>query len=113
MEQLEQPEISAFDWQRIFMDQYPAAFLLEVLFRAFIIFIVVMISLRITGKRGLKQGHFVMKYIERENFSPEEICMELRIRSVGAYMLAPGAAILKNPRGRVRSNAHDAGIIFA
>ncbi|QEC53021.1 uncharacterized membrane protein YcaP (DUF421 family) [Anseongella ginsenosidimutans] len=147
---MEQSEIVPFDWQRILMDQYPGGFLLEVVFRALVIFLVVMISLRITGKRGVKQlslfelvfiltlgsaggdvifyedvplvpvivtfaaiigiyfvtvyfisrnekiekwmegeplciienGHFVMKYIERENFSPEEVCMELRIRSV-------------------------------
>ena len=147
---MEDAGIRAFDWQRILMDQYPAAFLLEILFRALVVFVVVLASLRITGKRGLKQlslfelvfiltlgsaggdvifyedvpvipvvttfagiigfylltvylisrndriekwmegeplciiddGHFVVKYIERENFSPEEICMELRKKSV-------------------------------
>lgn len=147
---MEHSEIKAFDWGRFLMDQYPAAFLLEVLLRALLIFIVVVVSLRITGKRGMKQlslfelvfiitlgsaggdvifyadvpflpvlatfagiigiylvavylisrndriekwmegeplciideGRFAMRYLERENFSPEEICMELRIKSV-------------------------------
>lgn len=147
---MEQSDITPFDWERIFMDGHPAGFLLEIVFRAVIIFVIVLVSLRITGKRGVKQlslfelvfiltlgsaggdvifysdvplvpvlvtfvtivsiyfvivyltarnerverwmegeslcviegGHFVLSVIERENFSPEEICMELRLRSV-------------------------------
>lgn|SRR5690606_1891706 len=145
-----QSEITPFDWERILMDGHSAEFLLEVALRAVVIFVVVVISLRITGRRDIKQlsifelvfiltlgsaggdvifnedepmipvfvtfavivsiyflivyltsrnekiekwmegeplciienGHFVLKYIEQENFSPEEVCMELRLRSV-------------------------------
>lgn len=159
---MEQSEITPFDWERIFMDGHPAGFLLEIVFRAVIIFLVVLVSLRITGKRGVKQlslfelvfiltlgsaggdvifnshvpmvpvlvtfvsivsiyfvvvyltarnesmerwlegepmcviedGHFVLSVIERENFSPEEICMELRLRSV-AHLGQVSSAILE------------------
>src|SRR3546814_3041335 len=50
-----QSYIIPFDWQRMLMDQYPAGFLLEIIFRALIVFLVVVVSLRVTGRRGVKQ----------------------------------------------------------
>src|SRR3546814_214660 len=52
---LKQSDIIPFDWQRMLMDQYPAGFLLEIIFRALIVFLVVVVSLRVTGRRGVKQ----------------------------------------------------------
>src|SRR3546814_12991272 len=52
---MKQSDIIPFDWQRMLMDQYPAGFLLEIIFRALIVFLVVVVSLRVTGRRGVKQ----------------------------------------------------------
>ena len=44
-----------FEWERLLLNDLPASFLLEVLFRTSVMFIVILISLRFTGKRGVKQ----------------------------------------------------------
>ncbi|WP_304062065.1 YetF domain-containing protein [Pedobacter glucosidilyticus] len=44
-----------FEWDRVFMNDLPYVFLLEVLFRCLVMFIVVLIALKLTGKRGIKQ----------------------------------------------------------
>lgn len=44
-----------FDWNRILLDDLPALFLLEVLFRTAVMFAFLLIALRFTGKRGVKQ----------------------------------------------------------
>jgi uncharacterized membrane protein YcaP (DUF421 family) len=45
----------AFDWERFFIYDYPVPYLLEILLRGFIIYMVVLIALRFTGRRGIKQ----------------------------------------------------------
>ncbi|HEU5146649.1 MAG TPA: YetF domain-containing protein [Chryseosolibacter sp.] len=44
-----------FDWERILINDLPYAFLLEVLMRTAIMFTFLVIALRFTGKRGVKQ----------------------------------------------------------
>jgi uncharacterized membrane protein YcaP (DUF421 family) len=44
-----------FEWDRILLNDSPALFLLEVLFRTSVMFIVLLTALRFTGKRGVKQ----------------------------------------------------------
>lgn len=44
-----------FEWKRILFNDLPAKFLLEVGFRTFVMFIFLVITLRSTGKRGVKQ----------------------------------------------------------
>ncbi len=44
-----------FEWGRLSMGELPGIFLLEVIFRAAIMFIVLLITLRVAGKRGVKQ----------------------------------------------------------
>lgn len=44
-----------FEWDRVLLNDLPGAFLLEVLFRTSVMFIVILTSLRFTGKRGVKQ----------------------------------------------------------
>src|SRR5688500_11488740 len=44
-----------FEWPRLLLDDLPAIFLLEVIFRTAIMFTVVLLALRFTGKRGVKQ----------------------------------------------------------
>lgn len=45
----------AFDWNRILTNDLPAVFLLEVVFRTAVMFSFLLIALRFTGKRGVKQ----------------------------------------------------------
>jgi uncharacterized membrane protein YcaP (DUF421 family) len=48
--------IVPFDWQRIlFSEQMPVVFLWEVLFRSLLMYLLILLTLRITGKRGVKQ----------------------------------------------------------
>lgn len=47
--------IEAFNWNRFFLNDLPALFLIEVLLRTFIIFLVVLVSLRVVGKRGVRE----------------------------------------------------------
>jgi uncharacterized membrane protein YcaP (DUF421 family) len=44
-----------FEWQRVLMNDLPAIFLLEVIFRTAVMFFVLLAALRFTGKRGVKQ----------------------------------------------------------
>ncbi len=43
------------DWNRIFMNDHPASFLLEVAFRSVMMSIIILVTLRASGKRGIKQ----------------------------------------------------------
>ncbi|OYQ37003.1 hypothetical protein CHU92_09015 [Flavobacterium cyanobacteriorum] len=44
-----------FEWKRLLFNDLPVAFLLEVLFRTVVMFIVVLLTLKFAGKRGVKQ----------------------------------------------------------
>lgn len=44
-----------FEWRRLLFNDLPVAFLLEVLFRTCIMFIIVLLTLKFAGKRGVKQ----------------------------------------------------------
>lgn len=44
-----------FDWDRLLFNESSAVFLIEVVFRSAIMFTIVLIALRATGKRGVKQ----------------------------------------------------------
>lgn len=44
-----------FDWERIWLNDQPLHFLLEVIFRSVIMFVMLLVVLRLTGKRGVKQ----------------------------------------------------------
>ncbi|MCD9017474.1 DUF421 domain-containing protein [Parachryseolinea silvisoli] len=44
-----------FEWSRVLWNDLPEVFLLEVLFRSVIMFIVLLIALRLVGKRGVRQ----------------------------------------------------------
>lgn len=44
-----------FEWPRLLLNDLPGLFLLEVLFRTAVMFIVLLTALRFTGKRGVKQ----------------------------------------------------------
>ncbi len=44
-----------FDWDRIGLNELPWTFLFEVLFRTVIMFLIVLVGLRMTGKRGVRQ----------------------------------------------------------
>lgn len=48
---MKKEEILAFDWHRIFIGQAPFEFMIEVLVRAIIIYLLLLITLRFTGKR--------------------------------------------------------------
>ncbi len=48
--------IIPFDWQRLLLSEdTPAFFLLEVAFRSLFMYLLILLTLRITGKRGVKQ----------------------------------------------------------
>lgn len=44
-----------FEWDRILLNDFSAWFLLEVAFRTAVMFVVLVVALRFTGKRGVKQ----------------------------------------------------------
>ncbi|HEX9979895.1 MAG TPA: YetF domain-containing protein [Flavobacterium sp.] len=44
-----------FEWNRILMNDLPWEFLFEVAFRSLVMFTIVLLTLRLTGKRGVKQ----------------------------------------------------------
>jgi uncharacterized membrane protein YcaP (DUF421 family) len=48
---MKKEEIQAWDWQRILFGQAPAEFLLEVLIRTIVIYLLLMVVLRLLGKR--------------------------------------------------------------
>lgn len=44
-----------FEWERVLYNNLPHTFLLEVLFRSAVMFLLLLITLKFTGKRGVKQ----------------------------------------------------------
>lgn len=44
-----------FEWERLLINEMPIEFLFEVVFRSAVMFIVLLLTLRLTGKRGVKQ----------------------------------------------------------
>lgn len=46
---------SVFDWEKLLINDHPYEFLFEVIFRSVIMFIILLITLRFTGKRGVRQ----------------------------------------------------------
>ena len=44
-----------FEWDRLLLNGFPVVFLLEVIFRTAVMFVVLLLALRFTGKRGVKQ----------------------------------------------------------
>jgi len=47
--------MTAFDWQRMLLDDFPVLFLGEVAFRALFAFLVVFLFLKVSGRRGIRQ----------------------------------------------------------
>ncbi|WP_375446483.1 YetF domain-containing protein [uncultured Fibrella sp.] len=47
--------VSPFDWQRIWLHEYPVTYLGEVAFRTFFMFIVILAALTVSGKREVRQ----------------------------------------------------------
>jgi uncharacterized membrane protein YcaP (DUF421 family) len=50
-----QQKIQPFDWQRVFVGQAPAAFILETALRALMIYVVLLVAMRLLGKRTAAQ----------------------------------------------------------
>jgi len=48
-------DIDIYDWQRIFIGNVPAGFYLEVIFRTAVVYLVLMVSMRLMGKRMASQ----------------------------------------------------------
>ena len=44
-----------FEWERLFFNNLPQNFLLEVIFRSTVMFIILLLTLKMAGKRGVKQ----------------------------------------------------------
>lgn len=44
-----------FEWNRLLINDLPVHFLLEVVFRSAVMFIILLLTLKLTGKRGVKQ----------------------------------------------------------
>ena len=44
-----------FEWDRLLFNELPIHFLLEVIFRSAVMFIILLLTLKLTGKRGVKQ----------------------------------------------------------
>ena len=44
-----------FEWKRLLLNDLPVEFLLEVVFRSVIMFVVLLLTLKLTGKRGVRQ----------------------------------------------------------
>lgn len=44
-----------FEWPRVLMNELPLSFLLEVVFRVMVMFLMLLLLLRVAGKRGVKQ----------------------------------------------------------
>lgn len=71
-------DIQPFDWHRIFLGDVPALFYLEIAFRTLAMYVFALISLRLIGKRGLRQ------------MSPFEFAVVIALGSaVGDPMLYP------------------------
>jgi uncharacterized membrane protein YcaP (DUF421 family) len=50
-----------FEWNRLLYNDLPESFLLEVIFRSTIMFTVLLLTLKVAGKRGVKQ--YVLKQL--------------------------------------------------
>ncbi|MFD2573915.1 DUF421 domain-containing protein [Spirosoma soli] len=50
-----QEPVQPFDWERMFIDQFPWLYLGEVAFRTLVMFSVLLLALKISGKRQIKQ----------------------------------------------------------
>jgi uncharacterized membrane protein YcaP (DUF421 family) len=44
-----------FEWNRVLFNELPGIFLLEVIFRSTVMFIILLLTMKLTGKRGVKQ----------------------------------------------------------
>lgn len=44
-----------FEWNRVLFNELPIVFLLEVIFRSTVMFIILLLTLKLAGKRGVKQ----------------------------------------------------------
>lgn len=44
-----------FEWNRLFYNNLPESFILEVIFRSTVMFIILLLTLKLAGKRGVKQ----------------------------------------------------------
>lgn len=44
-----------FEWNRLFFNELPEVFLLEVIFRSAVMFTILLLTLKLAGKRGVKQ----------------------------------------------------------
>lgn len=44
-----------FEWNRLLFNELPGVFLLEVIFRSTVMFIILLLTLKLAGKRGVKQ----------------------------------------------------------
>ncbi|MEO7976225.1 YetF domain-containing protein [Flavobacterium sp.] len=44
-----------FEWNRVLFNELPGIFLLEVIFRSTVMFIILLLTLKLAGKRGVKQ----------------------------------------------------------
>lgn len=44
-----------FEWNRILFNDLPAEFLLEVIFRCIVMFLIVLVTLKLAGRRGVRQ----------------------------------------------------------
>ena len=44
-----------FEWNRLFFNELPQVFLLEVIFRSTVMFTILLLTLKLAGKRGVKQ----------------------------------------------------------
>ena len=44
-----------FEWNRVLFNELPGVFLLEVIFRSTVMFIILLLTLKLAGKRGVKQ----------------------------------------------------------
>ena len=44
-----------FEWNRLLYNGLPESFLIEVIFRSTVMFIVLLLTLKVAGKRGVKQ----------------------------------------------------------
>jgi len=47
--------VSPFDWQRIWLHDYPITYLGEVAFRSFFMFVIILTALTVSGKREVRQ----------------------------------------------------------
>lgn len=44
-----------FEWNRVFFNELPEVFIFEVIFRSTVMFIILLLTLKLAGKRGVKQ----------------------------------------------------------